>query len=77
VLNSKVIKTIPYKRKISLILLIKTAFKADLLAAIRVYQKFINKYEQIPTPSQPKNINNKLSDTNKKSIKKVNRFKYE
>ena len=43
VLNSIITKTIPYKRKISLILFIKTAFKADLLAVTLVNQKLINK----------------------------------
>lgn len=31
------------------------ALMAALLACNRVNQKLINKYEQIPTPSQPKN----------------------
>lgn len=46
--NSKVLssietKIIPYSKKISLILLINTAFKADLLAIIRLYQKLIKR----------------------------------
>jgi len=41
--TSLISKTIAYKIKTSLILLIKTAFKADLFAAILVNQKFINK----------------------------------
>jgi len=53
----------------------KTAFKADLLAAILVYQKLISKKEQIPTPSQPQNIRIKLLETIKNNIKKVNKFK--
>lgn len=73
--NVLTINIIPNKKKISLILFTKTAFKADLLAAILVYQKFMSRYEQIPTPSQPQKINNKLSDKIKNIIKKVNRFK--
>jgi hypothetical protein len=38
------------------ILFIKIALIADLLACTLVYQKFINKYEDKPTPSHP--INN-------------------
>jgi len=45
----------PNKKKISPILFIKTALKAALTACTLVNQKLINKYEQIPTPSQPKN----------------------
>jgi hypothetical protein len=51
------------------------AFKAALFAKMRVNQKFINKYEQTPTPSQPKNSCIKLSDVTKNNIKKVNKDK--
>jgi hypothetical protein len=43
-------------KEISPNLFIIIAFIAALLAAILVDQKFINKYDIIPTPSQP--INN-------------------
>lgn len=43
VLVSLIIKIIPNRKKISLILLTKTAFNADLLAEILVYQKFISR----------------------------------
>ena len=56
-------------------LLTNNAFMADLLAWILVYQKLINKYEQIPTPSQPMNICTILSAVTKNSIKKVNNCK--
>jgi len=58
-------------------LLTKTAFKAALFAFTLEYQKLINKYEQIPTPSQPQKTNNKLSPTIKNNIKKVKSNKYE
>ena len=38
----------------------------------RVYQKPINKYEARPTPSQPKNICNRLSDVTSINMAKVN-----
>ena len=53
VLNNKII---PKIKKTSAILFIIIAFKAALFANILVNQKFINKYEHKPTPSQP--INN-------------------
>lgn len=49
------------------------AFKADFVADILVCQKLINKKEQIPMPSQPKNKTIKLSPVIKINIKKVNR----
>jgi len=58
-------------------LFVITANKDALLACIRVAQKFINKYEQIPTPSQPINNCSKLSESTKKIIKNVNKDKYE
>ena len=48
------------------------AFKAALLAKIRVYQKLINKKEHKPTPSQPINNCTKLSEVTSTNIKKVN-----
>ena len=71
-LNKKNIVNKPKLKLKSPILLTIIAFRAALLACILVYQKLINKYEQIPTPSQPKNNNNKLSEVIKKAIKKVN-----
>jgi hypothetical protein len=66
---------IPKIKNTSAILFIIIAFNAALLAKIRVNQKFINKYEQSPTPSQPKNICKKLSAVTKNNIKKVNNNK--
>ena len=44
---------------------------AALFADSFLYQKPINKYEQRPTPSHPKNNCRKLSDTTRTSIEKV------
>jgi hypothetical protein len=44
---------------------------APLLAAIRLYQKLINKYEHTPTPSHPTNNCKKLSAVTSTTIKKV------
>ena len=52
--------------------------KADIelwFAAILVNQKLTNRYEQIPTPSHPTNINNKLFAVTNIIIIKVNKLK--
>jgi hypothetical protein len=51
------INPIAIRRDMSPILFTITAFKLALRAKVLVYQKPINKYENIPTPSQPMNIN--------------------
>jgi hypothetical protein len=61
---------------ISAILLTINAFIAARFAFIRVYQKFINKYEQRPTPSQPKNNIKKFPALTNKIINKVNSIIY-
>ena len=66
---------IPMVKNTSAIRFIIIAFNAALLAKIREYQKFINKYEHKPTPSHPINIWIKLSAVTKISIKKVNKDK--
>jgi hypothetical protein len=66
----------PKNKNKSLILFIKTAFKAALFALILEYQKLINKKEHKPTPSQPQKINKRLSATINNNIKKVNNNKY-
>jgi len=65
------VKIEKYKNK-SLIRFTIIAFIADLFACKRVNQKLINKYEDKPTPSQPKNICKKLPAVTKSNIKKVN-----
>jgi hypothetical protein len=49
------IKIAPNKNPMSPILLTNRALRAALFAAILKNQKLINRYEQIPTPSQPIN----------------------
>jgi hypothetical protein len=51
------------------------AFKAALFACILVLQKLINKKEQSPTPSHPKNNTKKLEEHTSAIIKKVNNDK--
>lgn len=65
----------PIIKKASAILFISIALKAALFAAILVNQKFINRYEQSPTPSQPTNNCNKLFEVTKINIKNVNKDK--
>lgn len=53
------------------------ALIAALFAWRRVYQKLIRRYEQRPTPSQPKKRIIKLFPTINKNMKKVNKDKYD
>ncbi|MPN53668.1 hypothetical protein SDC9_201332 [bioreactor metagenome] len=81
-LKSKVLNILNTKPKAinkqtSLILFVNTAIILDLFAPTLVYQKLINKYEQIPTPSQPINNCIKLLAVTRISIKKVNNDKYD
>jgi len=75
VLNFKNTKTIANKKKTSAILFIIIAFSAALFANKRVNQKFINKYEHKPTPSQPTKTCIRLSEVTNNIIKKVNKDK--
>jgi hypothetical protein len=59
------------------VLLAITANIDDLLACILVYQKLINKYEDIPTHSQPRNNCTILFEVTNIIIVKVNNDKYE
>jgi hypothetical protein len=69
--KKKKIKTIPLVRDQSATRLTTSAFIADFVAWIRVYQKLINRYEHNPTPSQPKNKIPKLSPVTNINIKNV------
>ena len=51
------------------------ALIAALFAEFFLYQNPINKYEQRPTPSHPKNNCKKLSETTRTNIEKVNNDK--
>jgi hypothetical protein len=72
-LKSNVLKNIKIKIKPKYIpkspkRFIIIAFIADLFACILVNQKFINKYEDKPTPSHAKNKYKKLFDNNNNNI---------
>ena len=77
ILNTKKINKIPNVKAKSATLFTTKALIAALFAWSRVFQKLINKYEQRPTPSQPRNNITKLSPKTSKSIKKVNNERYE
>ena len=66
----KKIKKIPIAKPKSPTLLTINALIAALFADSFLYQKPINKYEQRPTPSQPKNNCKKLSETTRLTLKK-------
>jgi hypothetical protein len=68
--------TIPIVKAKSAIRLTTKALIAALFAWRRVYQKLIKRYEQIPTPSQPRNNIIKLSPVTNINIKKVNKERY-
>lgn len=68
---------IPKAKPTSPTRLTNIAFIADLLAWIRVCQKPIKRKDAKPIPSQPKNINTKLSAVTRTSIKAVKRDKYD
>jgi len=72
-LKSKKRKAMAAMKALFPILFNTIAFKAALVAEIRVCQKLINKKEQIPIPSQPTNNTIKLSLATKINIKKVNK----
>ena len=52
------------------------AFLPALAALGRSNQKAIRKYEQTPTPSQPRKVITKLPPRTSRSIDATNRFKY-
>ena len=52
------------------------ALMADLFAFTRVNQKFTSRYEQMPTPSQPKNNKIKLFDAISNCIKNIKKQIY-
>lgn len=68
----KTIRDSPMKNPISPNRLKIIAFNAALHADDLLFQKLINKKEQIPTPSQPTSKTPKLSAVTRTTIKKVN-----
>ena len=54
--------------------LVMNAFLPAVAADSLVCQKAMRKYEQVPTPSQPRNVTSRLSPSTSISIEKANRF---
>ena len=54
--------------------LVMNAFLPAIAADSLVCQKAIRKYEQVPTPSQPRKVTSRLSPSTSISIEKANRF---
>jgi hypothetical protein len=75
--KNKKIKNIPKAKPQSPTRLTTIALRADLFAWIRVYQKLISKYDESPTPSQPRNIWIKFPAVNSIAIKNVKNDKYD
>jgi hypothetical protein len=63
-------------KAISPIQLTITAFKLAFKASVRVYQKPISKYENIPTPSQPRNTKARLFAVTRITMANVEPDKY-
>ena len=78
--KKRYIRNIPRRKPTSPILLTTNAFNpaADvvLFSKSLSYQNPISRYEQRPTPSQPKNINTKLSAIMRFIIAKMKRLRY-
>lgn len=74
--NCLVISIIPISKVVSLIRFIIIAFIPALFACIRVSQKFIRRYEHIPTPSHPINNSRILFLVTNNIIKNVNKERY-
>ena len=55
--------------------LVTNAFLPAVAADSRVCQKAIRKYEQVPTPSQPRNVTSRFSPRTSISIEKANRLR--
>ena len=56
--------------------LVTNAFLPAVAADSRVCQNAIRKYEQVPTPSQPRNVTSRFSPRTSISIEKANRLRY-
>ena len=54
--------------------LVMKAFLPAVAADCLVCQKAMRKYEQVPTPSQPRNVTSRFSPSTSISIEKANRF---
>ncbi len=56
--------------------LVTNAFFPAVAALSRVCQNEMRKYEQVPTPSHPRNVTSRFSPRTSISIEKTNRFRY-
>ena len=56
--------------------LVTNAFLPAVAAESRVCQKEMRKYEQAPTPSQPRKVTSKFSPSTSISIEKTKRLRY-
>ena len=55
--------------------LVTKAFLPAVAAGSRVNQNEMRRYEQAPTPSQPRKVTSRLSPSTSISIEKTNRFR--
>ena len=55
--------------------LVTKAFLPAVAADSRVCQKAMRKYEQVPTPSQPRNVTSMFSPSTSSSMANTNRFR--
>ena len=56
--------------------LVTKAFLPAVAALSRVCQKLMSRYEQVPTPSQPRKVTSMFSPRTSMSIEKANRLRY-
>ena len=56
--------------------LVTKAFLPAVAADSRVCQNAIRKYEQAPTPSQPRNVTSRFAPSTSISIENANRLRY-
>ncbi len=56
--------------------LVTKAFLPAVAADSRVCQNEISRYEQVPTPSQPRNVTSRFSPSTSSVIENTNRFMY-
>ena len=63
------------KPKSPMRLVTKAFLPAEALAESSVCQKLMRKYEQVPTPSQPRNVISMFAPSTSMSIEKTNRFR--
>ena len=55
---------------------VMNAFLPAVAADSRVCQNAMSRYEQVPTPSQPRNVTSRFSPSTRTTIETTNRFMY-